>query len=393
MQLSDRSSRHTQRIGASSGFSLHYRGSGVNQEKMDLWIKRFFHKKGNLLRQAMAASDFDAIMSVEAIAAGEYLPDRPRSLSGAAAYSREKRKYMKDLGLARADDLIPDRLFQYIQILESGGDRVGFLRSQSMKMKLMCPQSANTTWTPKQNGYRHYRIRPLVMFLYAIRQSQLRKTEANTDDLTLSTFRFFTPRDKKRVDENFLISHIDAYFERKATEGIDYESDFRSLMARVERDLGYSLTKDDEHALARKSRNAGNEVYCTIIFLRDLGLIEATKTSPDHWSCTQQTYERTYRLEFNIVTLTTDGEHALADALSKVPLWYADLVDIFGSQCFREIEIVHRLARGHQLKADEISDIQIQGLNQIGIVLLRENEIYRVEQPPVFELQYDMPKL
>ncbi len=392
MQSPSKATRHTERIGVSSGFCLHYRHPGVNQEKMDRMIQQFFRENADLLRRPMAAGDFDALMGAKAIAAGDYLPDRLQSLAGAAAYQREKKKYMKDFGLARADALITNRMYQYIKILETGGDKIGFLQEQALKMKLMCPQIANKNWTPKQNGYKHYRIRPTVMFLYAIKQAQTREVGANTDDIALSAFRFFTPREQALVDEAFLMRHIDAYFNRKAKTGIDYEQEFRALMTRVERDLRYSLTSMDIQAFARKCRNAGNEIFCTIIFLRQLRLVDAPKIQPTGWSCTQQRYEDTPPVpEFNVLNLTAEGERALMDALSMVPVWHTDLVEVFGAECFREIEFVNHLSNGQQISAGDITDEQVNGLSEVDLVLLRKAGVYHAERVPVFELQYDMP--
>jgi hypothetical protein len=331
-------------------------------------------------------------MGTEAIAAGDYLPDRHQSLAGAAAYHREKRKYMKDLGLARADDVITDRMRQYIRVLESGGDRIGFLRGQALKMKLLCPQAANVGWTPRQNGYTHYRIRPIVMFLYAIRSARLHGVEATTDDIALSAFRFFTPGEQQRVDETFLTNHIDAFYQRKAQASMDYEHEFRALMTRVERDLGQNLSRLDRHAFARKCRNAGNEVYCTIIFLRELALINTRRIEPQRWSCTQQRYEDTPPVpQFNILALAADAERALTETLTRVPVWHADLVHVFGQECYREIAIVNRLANCQSVGSDETTDAQIRGLEELGIELIGEDANYRPRRVPVFELQYDMP--
>ncbi len=392
MPRGSRAKRHVERRGVSSGFSLHYRNLGVRQEIMDRWIQRFYRRKADLLQQAMAAGDFNAMMGVAAIAAGDYKPDRHHSLAGAAAYDREKRKYMKDLGLARADDVITARMRQYIRILEKDGDRVAFLRDQALKMKLICPQTATVKWTPRQNGYAHYRIRPIVMFLYAVRRGHLDGVEVNTDDLALSAFRFFTPREQGQVDEDFLRAHVDSYFERKRNVGIDCQAEFRRLMERTERDLGRKLRNVDKHAFARKCRNAGNEVYCTIIFLRQLGLIGAPKTRPTGWSCTQQRYENTGPVpEFNILSLTSEGDRALGEAISTVPVWHADVVRVFGDNCHGIIAILNRLANGQQIETTQITDQEVHELRQVGVNLIREDGTYRATQSPVFELQYDMP--
>ena len=384
--------RHLQRIGRSSGFAVHYRNLGVRQEIMDRWIQGYYRHHGDLLRQVMRGPEFNALMGIEAIARGDYRPDRTHSLAGAAAYDREKKKYMKDLGLARKDDAITEKMAQYIRILEQGGDLIRFLREQAIKIKLFCPQTNVANWSPRQNGYAHYRIRPLVMLLYAVQTGNELGIEINTDDIVLSAFRFFTPREQALIDEEFMMEYIREYMERKLRGEIDYQREFESMMQRVETDLREDLRSQDSHAFARKCRNAANEAYCAIIFVRFLGWVNAPKGArPGHWSATQQAYGDTPVVpEYNILTLTEAGETALNDALGIAPIWYKDIEAIFGQRCFREIEIINRLALTGEYRG-ELSESQIQGLQALGIELISDDGAFRAIRPPVFDLQYDMP--
>lgn len=53
-KMAKRTERHKTRIGTSSGFAIHFRGAGVDQEKMVILLRRFvimqgFHKQMILL--------------------------------------------------------------------------------------------------------------------------------------------------------------------------------------------------------------------------------------------------------------------------------------------------------------------------------------------------------
>jgi hypothetical protein len=214
----------------------------------------------------------------------------------------------------------------------------------------------------------------------------------NTDDIVLSAFRFFTPREQVLVDENFMMNYVGDYFERKRNGRINYQQEFERMMDRVETDLGEDLRHGDPYALERKCRNAGNEAYCAIIFMRYLGLVDAPKSTPGHWSCTQQAYEDTWAVpEYNTLTLTGDGETFLNNALVRVPIWHKDIEGAFGRGCFTEIEIINRLSLVGEYSRHQINNEQIDGLEDLGIELVYDDDVVRPARFPVFDLQYDMP--
>lgn len=95
--MTKRSERHRRRVGRSSGFALHLRAAGVDQQKMDEMISVYLRMESDLLGQETSTTDFNARMSIEAIARGDYQPDRNCSLEGPSANVREKLRYMKYL--------------------------------------------------------------------------------------------------------------------------------------------------------------------------------------------------------------------------------------------------------------------------------------------------------
>ena len=69
--MAKRSERHKRRVGKSGGFALHFRGAGVDQEKMDKIIFDYLRKKADLLGEDTSSADFNAQMAIEVIALGE----------------------------------------------------------------------------------------------------------------------------------------------------------------------------------------------------------------------------------------------------------------------------------------------------------------------------------
>jgi hypothetical protein len=394
----EKSHRHRKRIGKSSGFVIHFRGAGVDQETMDRIILDYFRKTSDLLRPNGTRTDFNARMGIDAIARGDYLPDRTSKLEGISAYIREKLKYMKDLGLIRRDDFTTHKMSEYVRILESGDvtAKKKFLQDRVAKWKLISPQGARTRWTPRQNGYLHYRIRPGIMLLYAIKCAERQGVEIDTDDLMLSALRFFTPKENSCVDEDFIKEHIENYFKRKARSIPDYESEFVKQMQRVETDLGIDLREEDPHAFSRKCRNAANDAYCLIIFMRNAGVMntENRNNAVGHWSATQQAYESTPRVpEFNVLSLTDAGKHVLEDSLKKEPIWYEDIQMIFLEKDTRTrmAFLVNELAQGGNLSSENVTAEEIEQLHELHLEGSVRGSMFIPEKLPVFELQYDMP--
>lgn len=398
--MAKRSDRHKKRIGRSSGFALHLRAAGVDQEKMDEVILDYLRKKADLLGEETSSADFNAQMAIEAIVRGDYQPDRTQNLEGTSANIREKLKYMKDLGFIRKDGFHTHVLVDYVRILQANDSmgRLNILQQRIGRWKLPCPQGAGARWTPRQNGYRHYRIRPGIMFLYALKSAEDHSMEIDTDDLTLTALRFFTPAQQDRVDEEFLKNHIDEYFTRKAESLPDYRAEFESQMDRVERDLGEDLRANYPCAFARKCRNAANEAYCLIILMRKVSLIEAPSCNEaiGHWSATQQKYEKTGKVpEFNIVRLKDAGKRLLLESINLLPVWYEDICEVMSSREDKEqakmADFVNELSVGNDISQDIISNDEIDCLANLGLSGRCENGVFIPDRRPVFEQQYDRP--
>ncbi len=398
--MAKRSERHRRRVGRSSGFALHLRAAGVDQQKMDEIILDYLRMESDLLGQETRPTDFNARMSIEAIARGDYQPDRACSLEGPSANVREKLRYMKYLGFIRKDGFRTQALTDYVRALNANDSvaRLNLLQRRIARWKLRCPQGAGAGCTPKQNGYRHYRIRPGIMFLYAVKFAEDHGVEIDTDDLTLTALRFFTPAQHNRVDEEFLKNHIDEYFTSKAESLPDYRAEFESQMDRVERDLGENLRANDPCAFARKCRNAANDAYCLIILMREVELIEADNRNSaiGHWSATQQFYNRTPKVpEFNVVRLTETGRHFLANSIELLPIWYEDIYTLIPSDAHEGRAslafYVNKLCLDNNISQDTISDDQLDYLANLGLSGRFENEVFIPNRRTVFELQYDMP--
>ena len=399
-KMAKRTERHKTRIGTSSGFAIHFRGAGVDQEKMDKIILDYLRKKADLLGEDTSSADFNAQMAIEVIARGDYQPDRTQNLEGTSAYVREKLKYMKDLGFIRDDGYLTQTLRDYARISQANDSaaRLNLLQQRIGCWKLRCPQGARGRWTPKQNGYRHYRIRPGIMFLYALKSAEDHGVEIDTDDLALSALRFFTPAQQDRVDEEFLKNHIDQYFAGKAESLPDYKAEFESQMDRVERDLGENLRANDPCAFARKCRAATNNAYCLIILMRKVDLIETDNRNSaiGHWSGTQQAYDNTKNVpEFNVVTLKDAGRRLLLELINLLPIWYEDICALISSRVEedrkRMADFVERLALGENIPQSDISEQELEYLARLGLTGRCEDRVFIPERRPVFEQQYDRP--
>jgi len=236
------------------------------------------------------------------------------------------------------------------------------------------------------------------MFLYALKSAEDHGVEIDTDDLTLTALRFFTPAQHDPVDEEFLKNHIDEYFASKAESLPDYRVEFESQMDRVERDLGVDLRANDPCAFARKCRNATNEAYCLIILMRKTDLIEADNCNMaiGHWSATQRAYENTRKVpEFNIVRLKDAGRRILLESINLLPVWYEDICAVISSSVEedrkRMADFVERLALGENIPQSDISQHELEYLSNLGVTGTCQNRVFIPERRPVFELQYDSP--
>jgi hypothetical protein len=388
---------HLHRIGRTSGFGIHLRGFGVSQEKMDAWILNYYKHNRNLLQRKIGGPDFDARMAADAISRGEYKPERTHSLTGGAAYNREKQLYMKYLGLATKGHMVTERMKAYASALAAGKNRLELLCQYTASIKLWCPQTAYVGGTLQQNGYRHYRIRPSLMVLFAVNEAANVGVEFNTDDLVLSALAYYWEDSVGRVSETFIKDRISCYLAEKAQGNIDYRSRFESLMAdlkrRAKKDRTVLNLLNEHYAFARKCRNAGNDAYCGIIFWRHLGWIATESHRPRHWSCTQQSYPGTPAVpEYNIINLTPKGKTILDAEINKVPIWHRDMLAIRNDDSiFNLIATVNRLAASGHSQEQTIDDRTIEDLIALGLKPIVQNNVITVGNRPIFELQYDMP--
>lgn len=381
---------HLRRTGKTRGFTLHYRNLGVNQRKMDRWIKDYYNQLSSIISKGTRGQAFNALMGTRAIARGDYKPDRAWDLKGVAAYDREKRKYMKDFGLATKDDLITHRLLSYIKIPIVGGNTAPMLREYGLRMKLQSPQTAWRTYKPgyKQVGYSHYRIRPLTMFLYAIESGNERGLEVNTDDIALSAFRYFTPLECGLVTEEFIMKFIDDFFDGKLKGQVDYRNLFKQLFKEVEKEIGSKLTHP--YAFERKCRNTGNEIYCTSLFLKYIGVINIKETVPKHWSCTQMSYNRTGPAGYGIFSLTPIGKSELRKALSHIPIWGKDIRDIFGHNWPKAVHAINFFSQNREVPKAAISNHIVPLFSSLGIKLKQTTSGYKAMVTPDFDIQCDL---
>jgi len=385
-----RAKSHLRRTGTTRGFALHYRHLGVSIPKLDRWILHHYSAIRNIIIRSSRGHRFNAQMGAAAIARQDYRPDRALDLRGVAAYDREKQKCMKDLGLTTKDNRITQRMLGYIHVLQGRGNTIPLLRDYGMRIKLQGPQIAWRDFSlgDRQMGYAHCRIRPLVMFLYALKSAIEHGVDVNTDDIALSAFRVFTPQEIPKVDEEILITYIDDYFSQKTSSGMPYEQRFKDQFAKVEKELGKRLAHRD--AFKQKCRNAANEIYCTSLFLRRVGLIESQQKLPSNWSATQMSYGRTGPVVFAIFTLTNEGSNELSAALSRIPVWGKDIIDLFPDNWPQAINVVNRLAQNRPVTVGSATDPIVAGLSTLGIVVSRRGGRHIPSKSPEFELQYDL---
>lgn len=393
--------KHYEREVTGRAFTLHTRAFGVDHLKMNRWIRAHHDIITDLFLVYPHGQQMDERQAASAIGRGDYNPDRARLNGGPAAYSREKRVHMKYLGLYRGDGVTTNRMRRYIQALDQGNTGIELLREYSLKIKLECPQVRTYLYEKghSQASYAHYRIRPIVMFLYAIKQGQELHTTVNTDDVVLSVLRFYPPYETQSIDEIFLKKKIEEYFQRKVSEGIDYYREFRQLYELVSVESKEKLPNPDIDPLLfkQKCRNSANNAWCLIIFTKRLGLIDTDiiRAPLPHWSSTQQEYMKrgiTYPTEYDEITLTSIGKEVLASSLQLAPVWYKDIQKVFGKDLVGEaLNMISILAHDGKISKDSMSSDIITGLSTLGVELKLKGNFYHAIRKPLYELEYDIP--
>lgn len=390
-----RRERHRRRVVTGRGLTVHLRAFGVQLPKMYRWIEDHAEVVRSVLSRRLRGEDHDARMSAAGIARGDYRPDRSEILTGAAAYIREKRVLMKYLGLQRNDWTPTRRLADYIRQVESGTDPSELLARYGLEAKLMCPQIRSYIYRPAMNqaSYAHCRIRPYVMLLYGLRLAKEHGILLNTDDIALSVLRFYPPQAQPQVTEDFLKGRIEEYVSRKADQGIDYEEEWTELLEEVETEIGGDL-HSDPLIFKQKCRNGANNVWCFLIFARNVSWIDAEFREPDHWSASRQEYRRrglTFSVAYEEVAITAKGERDLADALDRVPVWYEDVVSGFPERPFDAAAVLNQLAHRGRVSGDGIDEEWIRRLSSLGLSVRREGNEVVVDERPLFSLPYDIP--
>jgi len=395
--IAKRRDRHQVRDVSGRGFALHLRCFGVALTKMYSWIDDHRDAVTNLLTRELHGEEFDARMSVAGIARGDYRPDRALDLTGAAAYIREKRVFMKYLGLARADGIVTQRMIRYVQQVEGGTNPNELLRQYGVEVKLACPQVRTYRYRSgqKQASYAHYRIRPYVMLLYALRQAKDAGVILNTDDIVLSVLRFYPPQKIDPITEASPKAQIDAHIQSRSGGAIDYEAHFRALHQEVEAELATEFS--DPITFKQKCRNAANEAWCFLIFAEKVGLVDTVARQPSHWSATQQEYEkagrRTPPTKYQEVYLTPIGERLLAEADTRNPVWFADLQSLAESQheALELASIIARLAAHEPVPDAELPQAMCSRLTVLSIHPIPSKEGWLAERTPLFHFEYDLP--
>ena len=387
--------RHKRRVVTGRGFTIHLRAFGVELDKMYRWIEDHHQAVTSILSRGLRGENHDAQMSTAGIARRDYRPDRSETLTGAAAYMREKRVLMKYLGLQRGDWIPTRRLVDYIRHVHGGGDPNPLLRRYGIEAKLMCPQIRSYLYRPglSQASYAHYRIRPYAMLLYALGVGKDLSAVLNTDDIALSVLLFHPPQAQRRVTEPFLQEQIDRYVARKVSNGIDYETEWRALLRQVEAEMATDL-HSDPLILKQKCRNAANEAWCFLIFARKVGWIRTQTADPDHWSATRQAYRRqghTFSVAYETAELTASGHRHLRDALTRVPVWYADVEAALPGRADNGAAILNRLAQDGRVPSDATDRELLAALSTLGLAPARHGDDVLVEKRPLFNLVYDIP--
>lgn len=408
--------RHQMRIVTGRAFAIHTRSLAPDIDKMNNVVREVERRVSHIFFNAKGVQ-FDRQLGLGVATAIAYGMEKS-STAGLEAYMREKKVFMKYLGLFRSDQILPKRLDRYLAALNSGGDHFALLREFALGMKLMCPQVATTKFEKgdRQAGWGNYRIRPIVMALYAINTAAERNIEANTDDMVLAPLRFFPPYQRDPVTEAFLMKFIDEYFDRKAKQSIDYEKEFRAMYADVlaERKKNIATDYNDED-FKRKCRNAANDAWCLLIFLKTIGLIEVDNQNPARWSSTQQRYGHTFGVQYQVVRLTADGKAGLAGALDRIPVWYEDITALSPLVQVRDAvtNAVEELAESGSFPVSTVTKaavtaagglekwwsddegFKVQGkemLEKLGlkVTISEDGESFLAPKKPLFDREYDV---
>lgn len=386
-----RSQSHVSRNVTGRAFTVHLRCFAKNIEKLNRFLQEYRKEVESILFN-LEGEQFDRRLGIKGMAS-EILRIESSSLEGVQAHAREIKVFSKYLGLIRPENMITSRGEAYLNALESHQNYLGLLAEYAMKIKLMCPLVRSYIYQVGQNqaSYANYRIRPIVMTLYAIKQGKELGLEVDTDDIALTSLLFYPPHKQRTVTERFLKSKIDDYFARKSKNDIDYEKEFRSLYHEL---LAETNANPIEDEFRQKSRNSANNVWCFLIFLRDINLIDAEDSESAHWSSTRQIPEssRTFPVGYQLLDVTDLGEKMLQDSMNCVPVWHKDIMHIIGfsSEQYPIIRALESLKHSGRL-VNSPDEHLVENLGRLGIdVSLDKDNNYVSSVKPIFEREYDI---
>ena len=384
-----RGKTHEYRQVTGRAFTLHLRCFAKSLDKLNKFLILYQQEVENILFN-LKGEKFDRKLGVKGMAS-EILKTEKSSLEGVQAHAREIKVFAKYLGLIRTENLITSRGETYLKTVRSGGDYRSRLRDYVMKIKIECPLIRNYLYKKghRQASYANYRIRVAVMVLHAIKKAKEYRVDIDTDDLALTALLFYPPFKQNRVSEEFLMLKIDEYLKEKARKEIDYEQRFRELYLELLAETGAS---PDEDEFKQKLRNSANNVWCFLIFLREIGLIECEDSESSHWSSTRQIpiSSSTFEVGYQLLGITNVGERMLKEAMKFVPIWYKD-IKIFILLEYKLRSAIEMLVNNGKINEGAFESDVIESLEKLGLSFTKKGSEYIADRRPLFTSEYDIP--
>ena len=204
---------HQDRNVTGRAFSLHLRTFAKVLEKIDGFFEAYKREVNNLLFN-ISGQQLDRRMGLRAAGLNILQVDK-NSLEGVQAHQREIKVFLKYMGFIRPENYITMRGENYLNA--TNNQRKALLIESSARFKMTCPLNRDNDYFKgnDQASYSHYRIRPVIMTLYAIQKAKNLNVEIDTDDILLTALRFYPPEIQRRlVNEKFLISNNTTFYVR-----------------------------------------------------------------------------------------------------------------------------------------------------------------------------------
>ena len=380
---------HVDRNVSGRSFSLHLRTFAKVLEKIDGFFEEYRNEVNSVFFN-IHGQQLDRKMGLR-VAGLNILKVDKNSLEGVQAHQREIKVFLKYMGFIRPENYITVRGENYLNA--NSNQRKAILIESASRFKMTCPLIRDNDYIKgnDQASYGHYRIRPVIMTLYAIQKASNLNVEIDTDDILLTALRFYPPEIQRRiVNESFLISNIDSYLIRKSTIGIDYQREFTQMYNEVLSENG--RTWNDE-VFKQKCRNAANNIWCFLIFLQELGLVELSEETSQHWSSTNQipSTSSTFPVAYHKVKLRTEGEAVLNYEVNKQPIWFKDMSSSLRFIHHAEtIEILDVIGKDNRIEKTRVSEEIRSWLDESGIILHEEGNFYVPEREIIFDSEYDV---